>query len=788
MSNRRHADRRRVAGIAALTLATAGFVGFLTAAPADAAARIAVESDGGTCGGQDLTCATLEEAFAVAAELLKTESVAVSVGVGTFTSPAPGAAITMPEGPHSLTIAGQGPRLSTVTTEAATGPDAPPLAAIGVDGPGTGTVLVSGLTVTTGTAARGADGVDAVGATDAAPGGDVVGVQIAHAGAAVLENTTVTGLTGGTGGTGAAATSTVAGGDGGAAGSAVGVLRDAPSGVVPGDLVLDRVAIVGLRSGTPGNGGDGPEAGAGGGYDPTAVAGVHVLTGSVTIRQSTIADVVGDSGAAGGLDGSSGLRRAGSNGANAFGIVGVGGSLNLLGATVGTVRGGAGGDDADGGTAVGAVATLRGGRAHVEATEIRDVAAGRGGDGGAPGRSGGAGGPAAGWTVGDGERLEDRGSTVANGAGGAGGHGSSGATGRIAGDGGDGGDGGGAVGLGSTGTPFSAANSTVDGVHLGAGGRGGDGAAGADNPTGPGGDGGAAGAAGSPGTVSLQGSSGAVLAAGHQAPDVAIAGVIPIGSTAEPGQAAQTRPVRVSLVHLTVLDTTAGAPGEPGTPGPGGNARNDGDAGEDASPGRTGASGAPATPVRAAGVLSLGTAQVLLAASLLDNPDPAVPDCRAAGTAEYVGGGENVDGDGTCSDAGPDNETVADLARALQPLASNDGPTRTRALDGASPAATAVGADALCTGVNAADQRGAARPAFACAAGAFQPPAAEPDETGGLELIAPGSPGDSAPTREAPAGGTDTAKPAPRTDVPHARPSLPKPIDGPCGPISFRPC
>ncbi|MGH2990372.1 MAG: choice-of-anchor Q domain-containing protein [Solirubrobacterales bacterium] len=130
-------------------------------------------------------------------------------------------------------------------------------------------------------------------------------------------------------------------------------------------------------------------------------------------------------------------------------------------------------------------------------------------------------------------------------------------------------------------------------------------------------------------------------------------------------------------------------------------------------------SGAPA------GITTSNQHTITLANTILDNSDGA--NCSATGT--FTSGGGNVESGNDCGLPAADQPSTDPL---LGPLASNGGPTRTRAIARNSPARDAV------TGgcpPPATDQRGVARPQGpACDSGAFEFDPEPPE----LELVGKG--------------------------------------------------
>lgn len=390
----------------------------------------------------------------------------------------------------------------------------------------------------------------------------------------------------------------------------------------------------------------------------------------------------------------------GADGTSVHGIL----SLSTAPLSIDDVRisGLTGGDGTAGGQGGDVIGIAHAGLTTVTATVISGLHGGAGGPGGngpAP-SSGGVGGSATAVVVSlpAGQNLTVGQSQFTDAVGGVGGAGGA----RTDGDqpGAAGGDGGTAVGVQVNGDASSIAAVTVARMQGGPGGAGGAGHALQGAPdTGSAGVGGEAdgllitgvGAAG-PATTSVLNSTLSDNVGGPGGPGAGINLGLTSGGTGT-----------ASLVHNTVVNNRGG----PGTAGPSG------------------------------GVVADGP-QVLLAASLLDNPaqgGPAV-NCVHAGSGKLVDSGYNAVSDPAAPSCGSASTDVATTADDLGPLQNNGGLTDTRALSSGSAAAKAVDAAAAsavgqsnyCAGaVLGLDQRSIARSGVGhCAAGAFEPQAPPP--------------------------------------------------------------
>jgi hypothetical protein len=557
------------------------------------------------------------------------------------------------------------------------------------------TLTLRDLTVTGGLAPSGAQGTTAVNGIDGAAGvegGASVGGSgaagqpgggILNAGTLTLSGVTVAGNRAGDGGTGGDARD---GGNGGsnAAGTGAG--------------------------GGPSIGGNGGNGGFGGGISST---------GPLTILGSTIRDNAAGDG------GSSGASGNGGNGGNSTGGNGAGGAGGLSGGNI-SGPGGPGG----GISVVGAALTM-------SATTVSDNESGDGGD---AGRSGNGGDGGFGNGTGNGGRggLSGGSNAQVGGAGGGIAHSGAGAvsittstiSGNSTGHGGDvgtkgdGGDGGlGGAGTGNGGNAGLSGGSVAGQAGNGGGistndadisrttisanrtGRGGFG-----SPPGVGGTGGGANGAGTAGTNGSTG--GDLTGRGGNGGNISVSGT----ST-------------LSNVTITGGSTGNGSPGAPGGAGPG--PSSGGSAGSGGSGGGVQAS-ATTTLVNvtisdnttgtggAAGSAGTGTP----ASPGLAGPNGVGPGLQGGKLqASIVANNAGIAGCSTVADQGgnlafPDTSCPGTLSDPLLGfLASNGGPTRTRAIAPGSGALN-LADQTLCQAI---DQRGVARPQGAgCDAGAYE--------------------------------------------------------------------
>ena len=584
----------------------------------------------------------------------------------------------------------------------------------------TGTVSISGVTVTDGLAKNGAGGTAGVNNGMGGTGGHGGGIRNVD-GSLTLTNVTVTGNTAGNGGVGALSSSATTAGMGGLGGSGGGVWSSGPALTIMGSTISLNKAGTGAVGGTntdTGLAGQGGHGGSGGGVAGDLLGTYALFTFAIT--NSTISDNdAGNAGAGGPSTANPGTDGNGGSGGAGGGVLLSASSSGSFGSLSGvTLTGNDSGKGGDAGGVEGKAGPggAGGGLVFTRAT-IQDlvVSGNRAGDGGAGGGAiegkGGDGGGIAGYDT-TAARLTVTGNT--SGAGGP--------------SGGNGGVGGG-ISVGGTGT---IAASTVSGNATGAGG---------DSAIGPAGVGGAGSgiALGTDTTVTNTTVAGNTTGAGGSYTALTGCPNYYSGARSGPGAVVVANQT-ATLTHVTVAGNSTG---------PGGS-------------GMCNGTPQPALEGSSRGGIVVGNAGTMTLSNAIVANNTAGPAVNC--TAEEGGTpGTLVDGGGNVwyPQAEPtDTDCPGILADPkLGPLANNGGPTQTMALLAGSAALDiAVAAQCLTT-----DQRGSSRPlGSGCDAGAYESDQSLGTTTGGTNTDTTPTQSETTPTTQAPSPAADTTAPAVR--------------------------